>query len=106
LFSAVPLPHTELYEECVAKQCFAIDYDSEDIDWKAGMIETTEFSRDDLTVLRAYEWDRINFCDEKKREKTLQIMGISENEMKQIRKKTREDAINLCMREHKNISRD
>ncbi len=101
LFSAVPLPHTELYMECLEKNCFAKDYNSEDIDWKTGMIETAEFSRGDLTVLRAYEWDRINFTDDKKREKTAKMMGISIDELNLVRKNTRRDALRILRGEDK-----
>ena len=34
-------------------------------------IETNEFSANELIVLRAYEWDRINFTDRKKLENKL-----------------------------------
>ena len=53
------------------------DYDSENIEWRVGLIETDEFSREDLTILRAYEWDRINFTDENKRKRTAQMMHIT-----------------------------
>ena len=95
IFSAVPLPHTELYKECLEKECFANGYNSEDIDWKTGMIETEEFSRNDLTILRAYEWDRINFTEETKRKRTMQMMGVSEAELGEIRKNTRKAALKL-----------
>ena len=59
VFNAIPLPHTEMYEICLAKGYLPEDYNSEDINWKSGYIETEEFSRDDLLILRAYEWDRL-----------------------------------------------
>lgn len=89
LFNAVPLPHTEMYEECLKKHCLTADYDSENIEWRVGFIETDEFSREDLTILRAYEWDRINFTDEDKRKRTAQMMHITEAELNEIRKNTR-----------------
>lgn len=95
VFNAVPLPHTELYQECVEKKCLVKDYDPENIDWKMGYIETNEFSREDLLILRAYEWDRLNFTDAGKRKKTMEIMEISESELAQIRKDTRVNAAKL-----------
>lgn len=50
---------------------------------------TTEFAKM-LPVLRAYEWDRINFTDSEKRKRTAKRMGITEDELNAIRKKTLE----------------
>jgi len=95
IFNAVPLPHTELYEEASQLQCLIKDYNSENIDWKSGFIQTNEFSADDLLILRAYEWDRINFTDSKKREKIGEMMNVTGVELGKIRKNTRDSAIKL-----------
>ena len=46
-----------------------------------------EWTADDLTILRAYEWDRINFTDKNKLKKTADRMQISVEELNKIRKK-------------------
>ena len=40
-----------------------------------GVMQTTQFKASDLTILRAYEWDRINFTDPKKRKKIVEGEG-------------------------------
>ena len=43
---------------------------------------------EDLTILRAFEWDRINFATAQKRKKTAEQMRISEGELLEIRRAT------------------
>ena len=43
-------------------------------------------------VLRAYEWDRINFATPKKREKIASMMGVTQEKLNQIRKETLQNA--------------
>ena len=52
------------------------------------MFETDEFSSEDLTILRAYEWERINFTDPVKRKKIADCMGVTLDELSVIRKRT------------------
>ena len=40
-------------------------------------------------VLRAYEWDRINFSTPEKRKRVCQIMEITEEQLEEHRKQTR-----------------
>lgn len=89
LFNAVPLPNTRLYDLAVKENALIEGFDSENINWRNGMIETDEFSATDLTILRAYEWDRINFSTKEKRESVANMMGISVEELNQIRKRSR-----------------
>jgi hypothetical protein len=58
-----------------------------------GVIKSDEWTADDLTILRAYEWDRINFTDKNKLKKTADRMQISVEELNKIRKKTLNNAI-------------
>ena len=53
-----------------------------------GVIKSEHWSADDLTILRAYEWDRINFSDPKKLKKTADRMGITVDELNIIRRRT------------------
>ncbi|MGE0918211.1 B12-binding domain-containing radical SAM protein [Trichlorobacter lovleyi] len=88
IYAAQPLLGTELYE--LAKQMGCLVGDEHDVGWRHGRICTSEFTPKDISILRAYEWDRINFTDATKREKTADIMGISLEELGRIRKQTRE----------------
>lgn len=93
LFVAIPLPNTKLWDLCIKEGAFKEDFENADRIWTTGqMIETNDFKANDLTVLRAYEWDRINFSDAKKLERTADMMGITAEELSKIRKRTLRDA--------------
>ena len=55
-------------------------------------IETNDFSPRDLTILRAHEWNRINFTDPAKRALTAKRMNIIKVELLEIRQRTRAKA--------------
>lgn len=95
IFNATPLPHTKMYEIAKSMNAIIDGYDSENIDWRRGWIETDEFTANDLTILRAYEWDRINFTCPQKRAKTIEMMGITEEELDEMRRHTRKQAAKL-----------
>lgn len=88
IYAPQPLLGTELYE--IAKKMNCIVGEETDVDWRYGRICTSEFTPKDISILRAYEWDRINFTDPKKLQKTADIMGITVRELNEIRKKTRD----------------
>lgn len=88
LFAAMPLRNTQLWDMCEENDAFKEGFDSKNLRWSTGQIETKDFTADDLTILRAYEWDRINFSDAEKRKKTAQMMKISENELLKVRRRT------------------
>jgi len=89
---ATPLPNTELYR--VAKdgghivRGFRFDRHL----WTEGWIKTSEFEPKDLKILRAYEWDRINFTDSDRRNKIAEMMGITEKRLNEIRRNTLDTA--------------
>ena len=87
IFAAMPLRNTRLWKMCEEHGAFKRDFNGV-VQWGSGQIETSEFSADDLTILRAYEWDRINFTEVEKRRRTCQMMGITEEELLQIRRET------------------
>lgn len=89
IFNAIPLPDTRLYQMAVEQNALVEGYDSENNNWRNAMIETDEFSARDLSILRAYEWDRINFATEEKRRRTADMMGITLDELEEIRKNSR-----------------
>jgi hypothetical protein len=70
-------------------------FNESEIRWSTGQIETEEFTANDLSLLRAYEWDRINFTSPSKRKKTATIMGITEQELLEIRRSTLKNAVQI-----------
>jgi radical SAM superfamily enzyme YgiQ (UPF0313 family) len=90
IFSAIPLQKTRLWELCEKEGVFKQGYDHYNMKsgWSSGLIETDEFSANDLTVLRAYEWDRINFTDPAKRRKTAKRLEKSLTELNLMRRET------------------
>jgi len=84
---ATPLPHTELMDVCV-KEGFVRPEDKYS-GYTKGVISTSEFTNIELQILRAFEWDRINFKTKEKCETFARIEGISMQELEEWRKKTR-----------------
>ena len=96
IFNAIPLRNTELYDLAQMTDSIIMDTTSKDAKqvWTVGgVMKSDEWTSDDLTVLRAYEWDRINFTDPKKLKRTADRMQISVEELNVIRKKTLANAI-------------
>lgn len=92
IFAAMPLRNTRLWKMCEEHDAFKRDFNGV-VQWGSGQIETPDFTANDLTILRAYEWDRINFSDTNKRRRTCQMMGITEQELLKIRRSTLEGVI-------------
>jgi radical SAM superfamily enzyme YgiQ (UPF0313 family) len=88
LFHAIPLRHTRLWELCEREGAFKEGFAQSEIRWNTGQIESEGFNSRDLTILRAYEWDRINFSDPAKRRQTAAMMDVTESELLEIRRKT------------------
>ena len=59
-----------------------------DLNWSTSKILSDEWTIDDLTVLRGYEWERINFGTLERRKKLADMMGITEEELGKLRKDT------------------
>lgn len=91
LFHAIPLRHTRLWELCERHGAFKQGFRQEEIRWSTGQIESQDFTSEDLTILRAYEWDRINFTDPERRRRTAAMMNVNEAGLLEIRRKTLRD---------------
>jgi len=91
LFSvATPLPGTELAETAAAGGYLPDDFDpTQFYGFGKGLITTSEFTPDELHILRAYEWDRINFKTEDDKVKIAKMLGITLEELDIWRKETR-----------------
>lgn len=91
-FISTPFPKTKMF--AMAKKMGYLD-DTVKFDqhnWTSGTFNTPHFRSRDLTILRAYEWDRINFGRPEKKRKLMQMMDVSEERLDQIRRATREIA--------------
>lgn len=89
---ATPLPETDLYN--LSKELGFLPPNFNFIDYKQmgycqGVISTPEFTPGELMVLRAYEWDRINFSTPSKTEKVAKMYCMTIDELSDHRKKTR-----------------
>ncbi|HWU42363.1 MAG TPA: radical SAM protein [Bdellovibrio sp.] len=94
LFFAVPLFGTELYRIATKSGALAAgDDELPVIDWRHSQLSSTEWTSKDLAILRAYEWDRINFKPEKIK-KVSEIWGMTEEEINVMRKRTRDS---ICL---------
>lgn len=101
IFAAMPLRHTRLWELCLQHGAFKEGFELSNMSWYVGQIETKEFSSNSLSILRAYEWDRINFTSPDKRRKIAKMMGIDEDELKEIRRETFKKVISQIQNENR-----
>lgn len=93
IFIAIPLRNTEMYDLAEKTKSLIMDPLEAETMWTVGgVIKSEHWSADDLTILRAYEWDRINFTNPKKLKKIADRMGISIKELNVIRKRTLDNA--------------
>ena len=89
LFLAVPLPDTQLYK--VAQKLNVLNFKDDEftIDWRYSKIRSDEWTSQDISILRVYEWDRINFHPDRI-QKVAEIWGCTVEALYEIRKKTRD----------------
>tara|TARA_Y100001970_G_scaffold130723_1_gene161180 strand:- start:40695 stop:42305 length:1611 start_codon:yes stop_codon:yes gene_type:complete len=84
---ATPMIGTKLTKKLVSK---GVIEDEEKVNKiikrTVGLYRTDEFSELDLGLIRSYDWDRINFSSQNKRDKYCKMVGINKNELDQMRK--------------------
>lgn len=88
---ATPLPGTKMMTLCREKGYLKIESGQDMSGFTKCAIETPDFTSIELQILRAFEWDRINFSSEKKKRKIAEMEGISMEELEQWRLNTRRD---------------
>ncbi len=91
---ATPLPRTEMFELAQKTNSLANNFDFENFKlfgFAKGTIQTEHFTPDQLHILRAYEWDRINFKTQEKRNRFAHINGITHEELEKWRRETIRD---------------
>ena len=89
---ATPLPKTELMDICLRDGYLPKDFDIEKnltSGYSKGMICSNEFTSNELEILRAYEWDRINFSTPERKKTISRMEGISIEELEKWRVETR-----------------
>lgn len=92
LFTLVPLRHTKVWDMCVELDLIPAEASDSEFSWNFGNLTCAEFTAEELSVLRAFEWDRINFSSLEKRRRTAEMMRISLEELDEIRRNTRRNA--------------
>ena len=89
---ATPLPKTDLYHIAKDQQLLPNDFsftDPQFFGYAQGFITTDEFSPFELSVLRAFEWDRINFSTPEKATRVQKLYQVTEAQLNEHRRNTR-----------------
>ncbi len=88
---ATPLPNTDLYQMALDANALDADFDFsvQFNGWGEGFITTDQFTPQELMILRAYEWDRINFSTPEKTAKIAQVYNMTPEQLQEHRKATR-----------------
>ncbi len=86
---ATPLPNTELMDICIKEGVISEFNPTSNVGYTSGIINTSEFTSKELEILRAFEWDRINFSSPTRRKAVARIQNITLDELEQWRKNTR-----------------
>ncbi|MCP4129946.1 MAG: radical SAM protein [bacterium] len=87
---ATPMPKTRLMDVCL-KEGFITSEDDALSGYTHGIISTSEFSNMEVQILRAFEWDRINFKTPEKIENIANMEGVTVAEVADWRKRTRKN---------------
>ncbi|MBD3823128.1 MAG: B12-binding domain-containing radical SAM protein [Epsilonproteobacteria bacterium] len=91
-FVAVPLYGTELYNIASMGEFLVHNEEFPKTDWRYSQIKSEEWSAQDISILRLYEWDRINFAPDRIA-KVASLWGLSIEELNEIRRKSRQNLV-------------
>ena len=97
-FIAVPLKGTKMWDMASDMGTIVHDEGSGVVDWRFSQITSDEWTSDDISILRAYEWDRINFASPEKLKAMVKLWRVSEAELGALRKKTRDAVTSRVLR--------
>ncbi|TLM80548.1 MAG: radical SAM protein [Actinobacteria bacterium] len=89
---ATPLPGTDLYRVAQEQGLLPDDFSFTDpryFGFGYAFIGTDEFTPFELMVLRAFEWDRINFSTDEKIAKIADLVNMTVDELNEHRRQTR-----------------
>ena len=103
---ATPFPKTELYDICKKEGYLPEGFNFEDFyGFGKGVITTPEFIPLELQVVRAYEWDRINFKTQKQKEIVARMHGITLDQLEVWREETRRNlGLHIASADRGNLS--
>ena len=93
LFIAVPLKGTKMWDMAEKLDAFDTSPHSVEVNWRFSQIKSEEWGPRDVSILRAYEWDRINFSDPERRKRVTEIWGMDDDDLSAIRHATRNAVI-------------
>ena len=97
-FIAVPLKGTKMWDMASDTGTILHAEGSGVVDWRFSQITSDEWTSDDISILRAYEWDRINFASPEKLKAMSKLWKIGEVELNALRKKTRDAVTSQVLR--------
>lgn len=97
IFIANPLYGTRLH--AMARDLNVLTDTAPQNSWFMGRIRTDQFTPENLAILRAYEWDRINFKTTEKKARIAKMMNISTIRLDEIRHATLQKA-NMILRDY------
>ena len=97
-FIAVPLKGTKMWDMASDMGTIVHDEGSGVVDWRFSQITSDEWTSDDISILRAYEWDRINFASPEKLKAMVKLWKVSDVELNALRKKTRDAVTSRVLR--------
>ena len=81
---------TKLYDYAVLNNYIDDTTHSEyDVSWRYSRVKSDEWTAEEVSFLRLYEWERINFTDPEKRKKTAAMMNITLEELDVVRNSSR-----------------
>ena len=89
---ATPFPGTELFRKAVEGGYLKEDHDfyqDQALGFANPVIETEEFTINELKMIRCLEWDRINFRTKEKKERYARVNMLTMDELDAFRKETR-----------------
>lgn len=92
IYGAVPLYKTKLYYLAKEQGLLACQEDVPKVDWRYGQITSDQWTSQDISILRVFEWDRINFAPHRI-QRLMEISGSTEAELRAMRKQTRDSLI-------------
>jgi len=92
IYAAVPLYRTKLYYLARETGSLVCDDAIPKVDWRYGQITSDQWTAKDISILRAYEWDRINFAPHKIK-RLMEISSATEEELQLMRKRTRDNLV-------------
>ena len=93
---AVPYPGTDMYKHMVSTHMLPEDFAFDERFFIAGLVSTDEFRPEELKMLLAYEWERINAGTDERRERAKKVLRLSARELDDYCRQLRESAFRFA----------